>query len=70
MKNLKEFGKIQESEQQEKTEKIQVLLSSEDMSDLGRKISKEALAKGEAPVSISHYVRKLIRKSLGKTTSD
>ena len=70
MKNLKEFGKIQESEQQEKNEKIQVLLSTEDMSDLGRKISKEALAKGEAPVSISHYVRKLIRKNLGKTTTD
>ena len=66
MKNLKEFGKIQESEQQEKTEKIQVLLSTEDMSDLGRKISKEALAKGEAPVSISHYVRKLIRKRLSR----
>ena len=53
-----------------KTEKIQVLLSKEDLTDLGRKISKEALAKGEAPVSVSHYVRKLIRKNLGKTTTD
>jgi hypothetical protein len=75
MKNLKEFGSvntqpIQESAQDEKTEKIQVLLSKEDLTDLGRKISKEALAKGEAPVSISHYVRILIRRDLGKTTSD
>lgn len=61
---------ISESEQSEKTEKIQVLLSKEDLTDLGRKISKEALAKGEAPVSVSHYVRKLIRKNLGKTTTD
>lgn len=74
MKNLKEYGnhsqELNESEQAEKTEKIQVLLSQEDLTDLGRKISKEALAKGEAPVSISHYVRRLIRKNLGKTAGD
>jgi hypothetical protein len=74
MENLKDFGSIDhgvnESEKAEKTEKIQVLLSQEDLTDLGRKISKEALAKGEAPVSISHYVRRLIRKNLGKTVSD
>ena len=58
MENLKPFTHVTESEQSEKTEKIQVLLS------------KEALAKGEAPVSVSHYVRKLIRKNLGKTTTD
>lgn len=71
MENLKEFGNVSESSNQdEKTEKIQVLLSKEDLTDLSRKISKEALAKGEAPVSISHYVRKLIRRNLGKTTED
>jgi hypothetical protein len=74
MENLKDFGsmdlEINESEKAEKTEKIQVLLSQEDLTDLGRKISKESLAKGEAPVSISHYVRRLIRKNLGKTVSD
>lgn len=74
MENLKDFGSadlgVNESEKAEKTEKIQVLLSQEDLTDLGRKISKEALAKGEAPVSISHYVRRLIRKNLGKTVSD
>ena len=74
MENLKEYGNlspdVNESEQAEKTEKIQVLLSQEDLTDLGRKISKEALAKGEAPVSISHYVRRLIRKNLGKTAGD
>jgi hypothetical protein len=72
MQNLKEYGTshIDENESAEKTEKIQVLLSQEDLTDLGRKISKEALAKGEAPVSISHYVRRLIRKNLGKTTGD
>jgi hypothetical protein len=58
------------SSQQEKTEKIQVLLSEEDLTDLSRKIAKSALAKGDAPVSISHYVRKLIRRDLGKSTSE
>ncbi len=70
MENLKDFGSLSESTQDEKTEKIQVLLSKEDLSDLSRKLSKEALSKGEAPVSISHYVRRLIRKNLGKTTED
>jgi hypothetical protein len=56
-------------QQQEKTEKIQVLLSDEDLTDLSRKIAKIALAEGDAPVSVSHYVRKLIRRDLGKTTS-
>jgi hypothetical protein len=51
----------------EKTEKIQVLLSDEDLTDLTRKIAKLALAEGDAPVSISQYVRNLIRKDLGKT---
>ena len=51
----------------EKTEKIQVLLSDEDLTDLSRKIAKKALAKGDAPVSISQYVRNLIRRDLGKT---
>jgi hypothetical protein len=55
------------SNQQEKTEKIQVLLSEEDLTDLSRKIAKKALSKGEAPVSISQYVRNLIRRDLGKT---
>jgi hypothetical protein len=58
------------SNQQEKSEKIQVLLSEEDLTDLSRKIAKISLSKGEAPVSISHYVRKLIRKDLGKTVSE
>jgi len=70
MENLKDFGRLSESAQDEKTEKIQVLLSKEDLSDLSRKLSKEALSKGEAPVSISHYVRRLIRRNLGKTTED
>lgn len=74
MKNLKDYGNLEnevnESEYAEKTEKIQVLLSQEDLTDLGRKISKEALAKGEPPLSISHYVRRLIRKNLGKTAGD
>ena len=58
------------SSQQEKSEKIQVLLSEEDFTDLSRKIAKISLSKGEAPVSISHYVRKLIRKDIGKTVSE
>ena len=55
---------------EDKTEKIQVLLSSEDLEDLSKKISKKAILTGEPPESISHYVRKLIRKNLGKPTQD
>jgi hypothetical protein len=54
----------------DKTEKIQVLLSLEDLEDLSKKISKKAILTGEPPESISHYVRKLIRKNLGKPTED
>ena len=54
---------------EEKTEKIQVLLSTEDLEELGKKISKQALTKGESPVSVSHYVRKLIRRDLGRSTT-
>jgi hypothetical protein len=54
----------------DKTEKIQVLLSTEDLEDLSKKISKKAILTGEPPESISHYVRKLIRKNLGKPTED
>jgi hypothetical protein len=55
---------------EDKTEKIQVLLSSEDLEDLGKKISKKSLLTGEPPESISHYVRRLIRKNLGKPLED
>jgi hypothetical protein len=55
---------------EDKTEKIQVLLSSEDLEDLGKKISKRSLLTGEPPESVSHYVRKLIRKNLGKPVED
>ena len=55
---------------EDKTEKIQVLLSAEDLEDLSKKISKKAILTGEPPESISHYVRKLIRKALGKPTKD
>jgi SHS2 domain-containing protein len=58
------------SKQQEKTEKIQVLLNTEDLADLAKKIAKEALSKSETPVSVSHYVRNLIRKDLGRTLGD
>lgn len=55
---------------EDKTEKIQVLLSTEDLEDLSKKISKKAILTGEPPESISHYVRKLIRKNLGKPTEE
>jgi hypothetical protein len=55
---------------EEKSEKIQVLLSIEDFEELSKKISKQSLTKGEPPVSISHYVRKLIRRDLGRATED
>jgi len=52
---------------EDKTEKIQVLLSTEDLEELSKKISKKALTSGEPPVSISHYVRGLIRRDLGRS---
>ena len=55
---------------EDKTEKIQVLLSAEDLEDLGKKISKKSLLTGEPPESVSHYVRRLIRKNLGKPPED
>ena len=55
---------------EEKTEKIQVLLSTEDLEELGKKISKKSLLTGEPPESVSHYVRRLIKKNLGKPTED
>lgn len=58
------------SKQEEKTEKIQVLLSNEDLVDLAKKISKDSLSKGEKPASVSDYVRRLIRKDLGRSTAE
>lgn len=54
----------------EKVEKIQVLLSTEDLEDLSKKISKRSIQTGEPPESVSHYVRNLIRKNLGKPAKD
>ena len=51
---------------EDKTEKIQVLLSSEDLEELSKKISKKALTTGEPPVSISHYVRGIDQKGSWK----
>jgi hypothetical protein len=53
--------------EEEKTEKIQVLLSPDDFAELTKKISREALSAGEPPVSVSSYVRNLIRRKLGKS---
>lgn len=55
---------------EDKTEKIQVLLSSEDLELLSKKISRRAIQTGNPPESISHYVRNLIRRNLGKPTVD
>lgn len=55
---------------EDKTEKIQVLLSVEDLEDLSKKISKKAILTGNPPESVSHYVRRLIRRNLGKPTKD
>jgi hypothetical protein len=55
------------SREEEKTEKIQVLLSPDDFAELTKKISREALSAGEPPVSVSSYVRNLIRRKLGQS---
>jgi len=72
--NILTIGELLEkkasSKQEEKTEKIQVLLSNEDLVDLAKKISKDSLSKGEKPASVSDYVRRLIRKDLGRSSGE
>ena len=49
---------------------MEVAFLKNKLEDLGKKISKKALLTGEPPESVSHYVRRLIKKNLGKPTED
>jgi len=54
----------------DKSEKIQVLLTSDDLEALNKKIAKKSASTGDAPESISHYVRRLIKKDLSRPSED
>lgn len=44
------------------TEKIQVLISKQDMTNVNTLLMKEALENGERPIPLSTFVRDLIKK--------
>lgn len=46
------------------TEKIQVLLSKNDLKLLYKQITEEAVLNGEKPSTISSYIRSLIKKHI------
>jgi len=48
------------------TKKLQVLLSEDEVSTINRIILNEAIENGERPISISAFIRDLIRKEIDK----
>lgn len=54
----------------DKSEKIQVLLTEEDLTALNKKIAKKAASTGDAAESISHYVRRLIKRDISRPQGD
>jgi len=46
------------------TKKLQVLLSEDEVSTINRIILNEAIENGERPISISAFIRDLIRKEI------
>lgn len=52
------------------TKKLQVLLSEEEVSLINRIILNEAIENGERPVSISAFIREIIREEIDKKVND
>lgn len=50
------------------TKKLQVLLSEEEVFIINRIILNEAIENGERPVSVSAFIRDLIRQEINKKT--
>jgi len=50
------------------TRKLQVLLTEEEVSQINRIILNEALETETRPVSVSAFIRNLIKEDLGKRT--
>jgi len=52
------------------TKKLQVLLSEREVSLINRIILNEAIESGERPVSISAFIREIIRIEIDKQVND
>ena len=52
------------------TKKLQVLLSEDEVSLINRIILNEAIENGERPISISAFIRDVIRKEIEKKAYD
>jgi ribosomal protein S3AE len=52
------------------TKKLQVLLSEDEVSLINRIILNEAIETGERPISISAFIRDVIRKEIEKKAYD
>jgi|TARA_B110000971_G_scaffold221997_1_gene272408 hypothetical protein len=50
------------------TKKLQVLLSEDEVSMINRIILNEAIENGERPISVSAFIRDLIRKEINNKT--
>lgn len=52
------------------TKKLQVLLSEDEVSLINRIILNEAIETGERPISISAFIRELIRQEIESKVND
>jgi hypothetical protein len=52
------------------TKKLQVLLSEEEVSLINRIILNEAIETGERPISISAFIREIIRQEIENKVKD
>lgn len=52
------------------TKKLQVLLSEEEVSLINRIILNEAIETGERPISISAFIREIIRQEIENKVND
>ena len=52
------------------TKKLQVLLSEDEVSMINRIILNEAIDTGERPISISAFIREIIRKEIENKVND
>lgn len=52
------------------TKKLQVLLSEDEVSLINRIILNEAIESGERPISISAFIREVIRKEIDEKVKD
>lgn len=52
------------------TKKLQVLLSEDEVSLINRIILNDAIESGERPISISAFIREVIRKEIDEKVQD